>query len=223
MSLGRSVAIGVLTAALVFAPAAQAQKGKLGETAPWQIGPFVGVNFASLSLTNFSGVTSSSHTGFAIGGEVERTLNPSLFLRVGAFYSMRGSDLSGNGSTATVKLNYIEIPAVLGYRFAISGSQISPYVMAGGQFGIETGCTVDSNGSSVACSDPTALGGNVSGTDIGLTFGGGVGFKAGSGDIKVDIRYLVGFTNLISSVSTSSTMKNTGFTIAAGYMVPIGH
>lgn len=212
MKFGRFAAVG-LVLALAAAPA-QAQKGKSGSA--MEIGPWIGLNFASFSTSNLAGTTFSSRTGLTIGGALERTFSPVLFLRVGAFYSMRGADAPGG----SVKLNYIEIPAMLGYRFAIQGSKVAPYVMAGGQFGIKASCKVEGGGVSEDCD--TGLGTSVTGTDIGVTFGGGVGFPAGSGTIKVDARYLVSFTNLISSATTSSTIKNQGFTIAAGYMIPFG-
>jgi opacity protein-like surface antigen len=218
MRMARTAALG-LAFAVAVAPAGYAQKAKAGGML---IGPWAGLNFATFSATNLTGITFSSRTALTVGGELERTLSPDLFLRVGAFYSMRGSSADVGGTSGTVKLNYIEIPVMLGYRFAMQGSRVSPYVMAGGQFGIKAGCTVESAGTSLDCNNPNALGADVTSTDIGITFGGGVGFPAGSGTIKVDARYLISFTNLISAATTSSTLKNVGFTIAAGYMFPIG-
>jgi hypothetical protein len=203
-----------LVLVLAAAPA-QAQKGKSGG-GTMLIGPWIGLNFASFSTSNLAGTSFSSRTGLAIGGQWERSFNPNLFLRIGAFYSMRGSSVTGG----TIKLNYIEFPAVLGYRFAIQGSKVAPYVMAGGQFGIKASCTAEGGGVSEDCD--TGLGTKVTGTDIGVTLGGGVGFPMGSGTIKADVRYLISFTNLISSATTTSTIKNEGFTIAAGYMIPFG-
>jgi hypothetical protein len=202
-----------LVLVLAAAPA-QAQKGKSSGT--MLIGPWIGLNFASFSTSNLAGTSFSSRTGLAIGGQWERSFNPNLFLRIGAFYSMRGASATGG----TIKLNYIEFPAVLGYRFAIQGSQVAPYVMAGGQFGIKASCTAEGGGVSEDCD--TGLTTKVTSTDIGVTLGGGAGFPVGTATIKVDVRYLISFTNLISSASTTSTIKNEGFTIAAGYMIPIG-
>lgn len=161
-----------------------------------------------------------THTGFALGGQLQRVLAPNIFLRVGALYSMRGGTGTQGGTPFTVKANYLEFPVVVGYDFAVQGSQMMPYVMAGGQFALKMSCNTESGGVSQDCN--IGLGGTVSSTDIGLTGGAGVGFAAGRGTIKVDVRYLLGLTNGISSVA-GAELKNKGFTIAAGYMVPFGH
>jgi len=220
MRIARVAALGLVVAVAV-APAAGAQKVKGGGSEMY-VGPWAGLNFASFSVTNLPGATFGSYTGFAIGGELQRTLSPNIFLRVGAFYSMRGSELTdqSGGGSVTIKLSYIEIPAVVGYSFAMQGSSVQPYVMAGGQFAFKASCSVEGGGVSVDCD--TALGGSVSGTDLGLTFGAGVAFPAGSGRVMVDARYLIGLTNLVSAITTDQTIKNQGFTITAGYMIPVG-
>ncbi|HEY2806436.1 MAG TPA: porin family protein [Gemmatimonadales bacterium] len=181
-------------------------------------GPVVGLNFATFGGSSASGAGFSSKTGLTVGLELQRDLAQSLFLRIGALYSMRGADqTNGNAS-----LNYIEIPAMLGYTFKMQGSRTRPYVMAGGQFGIKASCSVSGGGSSTDCN--TALGTNVSSTDIGVTGGAGVMFPAGRhGHALVEARYLIGLTNLISSAGAGNDLKNKGFTVEVGYMMPFGH
>lgn len=222
MPFARVAAVGLVIATVVAAPAVQAQKDKdKGEGEGLLVGPSVGLNFAGFNASGISGVTFSGHAGLAIGGEVEHGLGSQLFLRVGLVYSMRGSafDATGSGGgTGTIKLNLIEVPAMVGYRFA-TGTRVVPYVMGGAQLGFKSGCTVEGGGTSADCN--TSLGGTVPSTDVGLTFGGGVGLPAGSGTLKVDARYLVGLTNLVSAAGSGS-LKDKGVTLAVAYMFPLG-
>ena len=125
-------------------------------------GPFAGLNFANFGGSSASNAGFTSRTGFAAGLEVQRDMPSSLFFRIGALYSQRGA----NNSNGNAKLNYIEIPLLLGYNFKMQGSRAQPYVMAGGNFGIKASCSVSGSGSSTDCN--TALGSNVASTDIGV-------------------------------------------------------
>jgi Outer membrane protein beta-barrel domain len=208
---------GILGAVTVLAPAARAQMKPGGIV----IGPWLGLNFATFAATNVPNVTWSTRTGITLGAQIERVLSPTIFLRVGGFYSQRGSQFDGGGGgTGSIKLSGIEFPVVLGYRFTSHSSPITPYVVVGGQVAFKTGCSAESNGGSEDCN--SALGSNVSGTDLGVTFGAGFGYRLHQATVMVDVRYLLGLTNGISSATTSSTLKNRGITVAAGYMVPFG-
>jgi opacity protein-like surface antigen len=211
MRIVHAAALGLVVASLAATPSvARAQKGGM------LIGPWVGLNFATFGGS--SATNTSTRTGIALGGQLQATLAPSIFLRVGALYSMRGA--SSSNPSGTAKVNYIEFPVVVGYQFAMQGSQVKPYVMAGGQFGFKASCNVESGGTTSDCN--TALGTTVASTDFGFTFGAGVGFPAGTGHIMIDARYYIGMTNLISNAGGGAELKNKGFTVGAGYMIPFG-
>jgi Outer membrane protein beta-barrel domain len=206
---------GVFGALVASAPAARAQKAGGSSIAPW-----VGVNFATASATNNPGVTWGTHTGFAGGVQLQHELTNTVFVRAGVLYSMRGAKATAQGTTGTFKINYVEIPVVAGYDFASPEARVVPFVYAGGQFAFKTGCTAEGAGQIVSCDN--FLGSSVSGTDLGLTFGAGVTFPAGNGQLDIDARYLLGLTNLESGATTSSSVKNRGFTVGVGYFVPFG-
>jgi opacity protein-like surface antigen len=216
--LAASIALAALALQAPARLSAQVLKGSKGST--WMIGPWVGLNFATFGGSDASGA--GTHTGLTAGGQIQRALSPDLFVRLGALYSMRGEEESG----VAVKLNYIEFPLVLGYQFPLQGSQVKPYVFGGGQFGFKASCSISGGGNSVDCDtffQSVGASASVASTDIGITGGAGVGFPLGRGHVMVDARYYLGFTKLISSGGTSADLKNQGFTIAAGYMIPFGH
>lgn len=205
--------------AVVSVPAVALAQTKSAYSAPARMatmwGPFVGLNFANFGGSSASGQGFTSKTGLTVGAELQHGLAQSLFLRVGALYSMRGA----NNASGNAKLNYIEIPVMLGYTFNMQGSRTRPYVMAGGQFAFKASCTVSGLGNCDA-----ALGTKVASTDLGITGGAGVMFPAGRrAHAVVEARYLAGLTNLISSAGAGAELKNKGFTVDVGYMMPFGH
>ncbi len=212
MGVGRTGLVGLVVAGLVLAPAAaRAQK-----SGAMQWGPVVGLNFATFGGSSATDV--GTRTGIALGVQGQRVLSPNLFLRVGALYSMRGATY--NNPSGTAKVNVIEIPVSLGYEFAMSGSKLAPYVMAGGQLAFKASCNVESGGVTEDCN--TALGTTVASTDFGINLGGGVSFPMGKARLMVDARYYIGMTNLVSNLGGGAELKNKGVSIAAAYMIPLG-
>jgi hypothetical protein len=217
----RKLLATLAVAGLVAAPAvvnAQAPKPVTGRSSSggtmW--GPFAAVNMTTAGGSDATGV--SSRVGIAAGAQLQRTLAPSVFLRVAALYSMRGADFTGGYSA---KISYIEVPVMFGYEIPMQGSRVTPYVMAGGQLGIKVSCTVSGGGTSTDC-DAAAQAAGVgkpSSTDYGFNFGAGVGFPSGSGRLMIDGRYYFGLSKALSS----QDIKNRGFTIGVGYMIPLGH
>ena len=212
-----SLAVAALALQAPSPLSAQVLKGKIASQ--WMIGPWVGLNLASFGGSDATGL--GNHTGFAVGGQIQRAITPDFFVRLGALYSMRGAEEAG----VAIKLNYIEFPLVLGYQFPIQGSQVHPYVSAGGQFGFKGSCSVSGGGASADCETVfSSLGTSVTvaSTDVGVTGGAGVGFPLGTGQLMVDARYYIGFTKLLTAAGTSADVKNKGFTFSAGYMIPFG-
>jgi opacity protein-like surface antigen len=186
------------------------------------IGPWFGVNFATLSGADVT--DASSHTGFAFGGQVQFRLG-GAFLRTGVAYSMRGARQNlGLGAVFTIKENYIEIPVLIGIEPHVAGS-IRPYVMAGGQLGIKASCKFEATSGGVTaslnCDDPQ-LGPptpQLTATDFAAVAGAGVAIPVGRGRVTIDARYALGLQN----IEKDTKAKNRGFTIGIGYMVPLGH
>jgi len=216
MSFARVAAVGLVLGSLVAAPAAQAQKDK-DKAEGLLLGAWVGVNFATFGGASATNVT--TRTGVAFGGQAQFPLVQSVFLRLGLIYSMRGAGSNGTPG-GTTALNYLEIPAEVGYQFPLKGSSIQPYVMVGAQLGIKSSCNITTGGTTTECN--SYLGYSVAGGDIGARFGGGAAFPVGRAHLMVDLLYYAGFTNLIANAGAGAVLKNQGFTIGVGYMAPLG-
>lgn len=219
----RRTFVGALATAMVIATSAAAQKQEGAEmrnppSSNIMWGPFGGLNYTTLYGSDATGA--SSRTDFALGGQVDFNFAPNAVFRSGLVYSRRGASIDDNGQTVTFKINYLEVPLLLGYRFATTGGA-RPYLMGGGQLGFKVGCTFEgSNGgvtASVSCDDPN-LGANFSSTDFAVVGAGGIAVPVGINSFTVDLRYALG----LQKVEKSSEVKNRGFTLGVGFLMPFG-
>ena len=182
------------------------------------IGPVLGLNYTTFTGSDAKGAEYKPDV--YVGGLVDFTLGVNGMFRTGLVYAGRGAKESDQGVTGKVKLHYLEIPLMLGYRFGMPGAA-RPYVMGGGHVGFKTGCSLEASqggvSASVACDDPNAdL--KVESTDVAVTGGAGVAIPAGTSSLDLHVAYAYGLTKLVSDANT----KNAGFTLAVAYMIPIG-
>lgn len=202
-----AVAIGFLVTA-----------GMLNAQTRIMVGPFVGVNYTTISGSDVKDATYK--TGFAAGGQLQADFSDPLFFRTAILYSQRGAKATIEGTKVTFKENFAEIPLLLGLSFPMSGSQTKPFVMAGGQVGFKVSCDLTGSGSgttvSLKCDD---AGGKFKSTAFDAVGGGGVMFPMASGTMSVDVRYAYG----LSKISDDSDAKHRGFTAGIAYMIPFGH
>jgi hypothetical protein len=121
--------------------------------------------------------------------------------------------------TFKVKISYLEVPLLIGYRFP--SSSVRPYIFGGANVGFKTGCSFEaaSGGSSVSvgCDDPQ-IGLDVSSTDIAAVGGVGLDVPTGTSSFRFDLRFALGLTKL----AKDAEVKNRGFTLGVAYMIPIG-
>ena len=181
------------------------------------VGPFVGVNYTTVSGSDAT--NPGYRAGLAAGGQLQADFDGGVFFRTAALYSMRGATATETGINITLKENFIEVPLLLGYSFASSGSMVKPFVMGGGQVGFKISCdiegTVSGTKTTLKCSDASN---DFSSTDYAAV-GGGVMFPAASGTMSIDARYAFG----LQKISKSSDIKHRGFTVGVAYMIPFGH
>jgi hypothetical protein len=159
-----------------------------------------------------------NRTAFGLGVQLQTAVGNAAFFGTGLNYMMRGFKEEDPSGTATFKLNYIELPLLLGYRFPTSGA-VRPYVMGGGHVAFKAGCQVagESGGvsASMSCED---AGIEVKSTDFAAVGGAGLNFLAGANTVSVDLRYSLG----LQDISEGNSAKNRGFTLGLGYMIPLG-
>ena len=182
-----------------------------------KIGPEAGINIASFSSTPDFAYT--TRTGLIIGANFEIGFNKNFSVQPGVRYIMKGAGGSdGAGGTFTTKLNYLDIPVLLKVNFPLS--EVTPYLLAGPVLSINMSASQDDtpNGGTTTTTDVSA---QVSGSDFGILFGGGVGFAMNKKiDIYAQFGYQLGLSNILKN-NTTTTLKNNGIQLTAGVMFDI--
>ena len=167
--------------------------------------PKVGINIAS--LTNTDG--SDPRIGLAAGAELEYQVSDIVSLSGGVLYSMQGVKEKDNGVSATVKLDYINIP-ILANVYVTKGLAvklgIQPGFMVNDKFKVASG----SASGEVSFEDAMkAAGASLKKFDFSIPVGLSYEYK----NVVLDARYNWGLTKVIDGVDT----KNSVFQITLGY------
>ncbi|MEO5903936.1 MAG: porin family protein, partial [Gemmatimonadaceae bacterium] len=211
-----AVTIGILMT-MAGASAAQTQ---MSSGTRFMIGPFVGVNYTTLSRSEVQ--DASYRTGFAAGGQLQADFSDGLFFRTALLYSQRGAEATVDATKVTLKESYVEVPLLLGYSFAMANSSTKPFIMAGGQVGAKVSCDLRGTQAGTTlkfkCDDPD-VDIQPKTFDYGAVGGAGVMFSAAGGTMSIDARYYLG----LADVTETSNGKHRGFTAGIAYMIPIGH
>ena len=199
----------LLTSIVVLPSTMLAQKSSVAATT-W--GPWAALNMTTIDGDDAGDV--GNRTAFGLGVSLQHSLGNAAFFGTGLHYAMRGS----KEDDATLKLNYIELPLLIGYRFPTAGA-VRPYVMGGGHVAFKAGCNLagESGGvsASMSCED---AGLEVKSTDFAAIGGAGLNFLVGANTFSVDLRYAMG----LQDIAEDASIKNRGFTLGLGYMFPLG-
>ena len=206
------IALALLVASATIA---QGQAAPLGPRIT--IGPFVGMNYTTVYGSDVE--DTDSRWDWAFGGQLDAAFGGAGLFRTGLLYSGRGAEGTEDGLTIQIKLRYLEIPLLLGYRFPTTGAR--PYVLGGAQLGFKTGCTFEGTDGNVTasfdCDDPDLDIADFKTFDFGAVAGGGVIVPFGGNELTFDLRYTLGLTK----IEETTNAKNRGFTVGVGLMIPI--
>jgi len=180
-------------------------------------GVTAGLNFSTLNGKDAAvlGSNLSSKNGLYIGGFLNYPFSDMFALQPELAFTMKGANNSGGGVTETWSFNYLEIPVLVKYYVPISGStNIKPDLYAGPAFAFNIAASDEvSQGSQTLTTD---IKDQTKGFDLGLAFGGGVGFNVGNSLLDFSLRYTLGLTSTDNS-GNNYTITNGVFAIVAGY------
>lgn len=197
------------------------------------VAPMAGLNLTNMSISGYSidlidmgpeSITNHMSPAFHVGAVMEIAIIKGLSVEPGLLFSQKGTKIvftyslyPNLSSTATQRLNFIEIPANMKYSF--SHRKFKIFVYTGPNIGIGIngniyGYTGDKN--------ITFGGGNATfkRMDLGLNFGAGTEIK----NIFLKIGYQFGLSNIAENpqfVGQSGKEKNKLFMISVGYYFDI--
>lgn len=176
-----------------------------------------GINFSNVTVKmGGASMSPKSLTGYHIGVVADYDLKQNLYFNTGLLYSLKGysavvSGPSDGPITLKEKLNYLEVPLNLAYKFPIKENkkfflQAGPYLAYG--IGVREMYGSVSTNSSFSDS-------GVKSFDYGLGLGGGLE----CGALVASINYQLGLADMNdASDVVDANMKNKVFQISLAYM-----
>lgn len=173
---------------------------------------------AGLNVSDFSGDDAPENTdprlGFSGGLFATIPVGASgLFVQPEVIYTQKGvkSGDDRSGESGTLKLDYVEVPVLLGYAVPVTQSGLTLGAYAGPAVAFKAGESLEFN---------SALGGGSLDSDLfrDIDLGGAAGVTVGAGPFAVDGRYTFGLANALDTEEGDlSEVRNNVFTIAATY------
>jgi hypothetical protein len=184
------------------------------------VGLHVGASIADLMGDDVEDV--ETHTGIYAGATVHLSLNDRLGVVLGAGYTQKGAELNDPEVDGTLKLDYVEFPALLRFTFPSSG-HVAAYLQAGGAVGLRSRCEVEgSEGSVTATVDCDEIGLELEKTDWGAVVGAGLAIDVTDRiDLVLDGFYTFGLVKLDDDPDPDD-VRNRALTLRAGVAVPLG-
>lgn len=172
---------------------------------------------AGASTSNFSGDVGDvdMKLGFLGGVFLDVPLGPTLALHPELLYMQKGAKTQYYDGDMTQKLNYIEIPLLVKFKFSVPLSPVTPFIFAGPSVGFFlNGTNSFEEGILDGIENDIE---NVKTFDLGLSVGAGVGFKMGTGELNANLRYNLGLMNIDDTDGTDISMKNNYIALLIGY------
>lgn len=190
----------VIIAVIISSSAVKSQETGLGIEG--------GINISNVSTT--PSVNLNSRTGFMIGGFADIGVSRIASIKPGVRYIVKGFTSSGNGSTISENLHYIELPLLVKFRIPLN--EVKPYFEAGPTLAIQLSASEDQTfGTQAQNYDAGFLYETI---DFGLYFGSGVEFNVGN---KIAMFTGGGYSLGLSNTSkTATSVRNRGFQFTAG-------
>jgi hypothetical protein len=185
------------------------------------VGVKAGVNLATLST---SGETPGRRTGFLGGAHLALSLPGSMFyFQPELLYSAKGFSDTFEGSSATLALDYVDIPVLVGVHFE-TGGPATPRVFLGPQASVKLSCKLkgEEQGASASIDCDSDLIGGVFGAKsvlFDMLFGAGVDLAMGTFDVVFDARYDLGLTDALDLGDS----KMSAWQFLAGAQFPLGN
>ena len=173
-----------------------------------RFGITAGVNLSTIGGDSISGA--KNKTGFFVGGTVIVPMGSGFSFNPELTYSLKGAKFSDQGTNGSFKLNYLELPILLRYDFAVAGTT-RPFLLAGPALGFQTSCKISGEDQSTTvtfgCKDFfDQLGApiDVKKFDTGAMFGGGVAFDVSGHTMSLGLRYNLGLNDVFSDTDAKN-------------------
>ncbi len=171
-----------------------------------------GLNFANMTFSGGTGTSSSgTREAWMAGGFVAIPIAKHVTIQPEGLISLKGSETTEIGGTATVKFTYFDVPVLV--RFDIPTSRrVVPYLYGGPNLGFLLSAKVAAVTPSGTHEEDVK--GDMRSTELGIAAGGGLQF----GRVLVEARYVQGLTNVLTDAAAASgtTLRNRVIKVIGG-------
>jgi hypothetical protein len=188
------------------------------------------VNFARVSnLEEEDEFDFGTKTGLIIGCFYRFDLGASFSIQPEAYFSMKGTKAAGEESAFGVlysydfrlKLNYLEIPILLKYKFPANG-KLKPSLFAGPYLGFNNSAKafarVESESMGIEETEEEDISDDVKNTEFGITVGASLDYDIGHSSIIIDVRYSFGLTGILDDPYPDAPVSKNGvFSLMLGF------
>lgn len=160
-----------------------------------------GVNLANMNISaSGMSISPKSIIGVHFGPVVDFKVKENLYFNTGLLYSLKGMKISSNGVSGSEKLNYLEIPLNVAYKFSLN--ETSNFFVEAGPYLAYALSGKDKTGSTT---EDVVFGGadNNKRFDFGLGFGPGVQF----GPMVASVNYQIGLVKVVDGQDYKVTNK----------------
>ncbi|HRG21127.1 MAG TPA: porin family protein [Saprospiraceae bacterium] len=190
-------------------------------TANAQIGVRIGANLANASVSGDDEGEFKMRPGFSAGlfyqiQSGSLTIQPEInFAQQGTKFSF---DFLGSKVESTFTMNYIQVPILVKYGFG-DMEKLNFFVEAGPYLGMGIGkakaeTCVDGGDCETEETEYGSDEEQIKNPDFGAQFGAGVNINK---NISVDVRYVLGLSNLVNNATDDESWKNNAINIGVGY------
>lgn len=198
-----------------------------------------GANWANIQAPDaVDAVTPDFRTlnGFTLGAVASLNLIDKLAFQPELLYTRKGFVLQEGfdadlfnipvplGVKAASSFDYLELPLLMKYQFG--GDAIKAYVVAGPSFGYAVSGRLKTTADALFDIELTNRKIDLNSIDyqrfeVGAAVGAGFSFSTPLGDLFLDGRYTHGFNQVYDIPLLTDKVKNKGFALSAGFLIPI--
>lgn len=205
--------------------------------AQFSVGFKTGANFANADL---SGITPSlipttrTLTGFTTGINMSYAITDNLSVQPEINFVQRGFKVQEGfnldianipiplGVTVYTRVNYLEIPLQLKYKF--TDGPVQPYIIGGPSLAYATSGTIQEVANvlidiNIGTQDINLGNSNFTRWEAGGRLGAGIAFNTVLGQLQIEGTYYHGFTDFFKDPIINVHAYNRGFTLQAGWAI----
>ncbi|MEQ8707298.1 MAG: porin family protein [Phaeodactylibacter sp.] len=179
------------------------------------IGPRIGATFANAKVDGENEPNFDNRTSVLFGGALELGLGDNFAIQPEVSYISRGFDGGDDGifgAAPTLKLNYLDLGGLVKLKTG-SSEQLSAYVGIGPSYSYLLNGEIGDVEINFDDGDTFKRG------DWTANFAAGVQLPLGESYLFVDIRYLLGLTDV--NENDDIEVRNRSYAISAGLMLPL--